>query len=144
MTIELERRYRFSAAHRYYRPEWSEAENAERFGKCAWGSGHGHNYRVTLRIAGNPDPETGFVVDLPALDRLVRERVLEVVDHRHLNEAIAEFASGGRIPSCENLVVWIREQIADGLPPGARLTGVRVAEDDDLSASWRGASESIP
>ncbi|MCM2268914.1 MAG: 6-carboxytetrahydropterin synthase, partial [Thermoanaerobaculia bacterium] len=60
MSLALERTYRFSAAHRYHRPDWSEEENLRRFGKCAWSPGHGHNYRLTLWVAGEPDPQTGF------------------------------------------------------------------------------------
>ena len=139
MPIELERRYRFSAAHLYRRPEWSEEENRRRFGKCANLPGHGHNYRLTVAVSGEPDAETGFVVDVDLLDRLVRERVLEPLDHQHLNQAIAEFAPGGKIPSSENLLLWIRARLLGALPAGVALTALRVAEDDDLAAAWRAA-----
>jgi 6-pyruvoyltetrahydropterin/6-carboxytetrahydropterin synthase len=137
MPLTLERRYRFSAAHRYFRPEWSEEENFRRFGKCAFAPGHGHNYRLTIEVRGEVDPVTGFVADLLLLDQWIHRRVLEPLDHRHLNDAIPEFASGRLIPSSENLVLWIRNQIREGLPNGATLASVRVAEDDDLAASWR-------
>jgi 6-pyruvoyltetrahydropterin/6-carboxytetrahydropterin synthase len=136
MDVVLERLYRFSAAHLYRRPEWSEEENRRRFGRCSLVPGHGHNYRLTVRVAGEPDAQTGFVVDLPELDRCVGERVLEAVDHRHLNEALDEFGAGGRVPSSENLVLWIRARLDGALPPGCRLVGLRLAEDDDLAASW--------
>ena len=140
MPIVLERRYRFSASHLYRRPEWSEAENHRRFGKCANLPGHGHNYRLTVSVAGEPDAETGFVVDLARLDALVAETVLEPLDHHHLNDTIPEFASGGLVPSSENLVLWVRDRLRSRMPPGARLAGVRVAEDDDLAASWSEAA----
>jgi 6-pyruvoyltetrahydropterin/6-carboxytetrahydropterin synthase len=136
-TIELERTYRFSASHRYHRVEWSEAENLARFGRCAWAPGHGHNYRLTVWVAGELDEATGFVVDLVELDALVRARVLDVVDHRHLNDAVPAFAANGAIPTSENLARWAARAIADALPPGCRLTRLRVAEDDDLAAVWR-------
>lgn len=136
MNVVLERLYRFSAAHLYRRPEWSEEENRRRFGRCSQVPGHGHNYRLTVRVAGEPDVQSGFVVDLPALDRCVGERVLEAVDHRHLNEALEEFGSGGLVPSSENLVLWIHARLDGALPPGCRLVGLRLAEDDDLAASW--------
>lgn len=139
MSIVLERLYRFSASHLYRRPEWSEEENRRRFGKCANLPGHGHNYRLTVSVAGEPDAETGFVVDLGRLDELVAEQVLEPLDHHHLNEAVQEFASGRLVPSSENLVVWIRERLRSRLPAGVRLAAVRLAEDDDLAASWRDA-----
>lgn len=137
MKIRLERRYRFSASHRYYREEWPWAENWARFGKCANAPGHGHNYRLVITVAGTVDPITGFLVDLPALDALVRDRVLEVLDHQHLNAAIPEFGPGGRIPSSENLVVWVHGRLADGLPGEAELLAIRIEEDDDLASEWR-------
>ncbi len=133
MKIRLERRYRFSASHLYRRPEWSEAENRQRFGKCANLPGHGHNYRLWLSVEGEPDPRTGFVADLGELDSLVQERVLDRLDHQHLNACVEEFASGGRIPSSENLLDWIHRQVADRLPG---LVKLRLAEDEDLAAEW--------
>jgi 6-pyruvoyltetrahydropterin/6-carboxytetrahydropterin synthase len=133
MKIRLERRYRFSASHLYRRPEWSEAENRQRFGKCANLPGHGHNYRLWLSVEGEPDPRTGFVADLGELDSLVQERVLDRLDHQHLNACVEEFGSGGRIPSSENLLDWIHRQVADRLPGLVRL---RLAEDEDLAAEW--------
>jgi 6-pyruvoyltetrahydropterin/6-carboxytetrahydropterin synthase len=137
MAIQLQRVYRFSASHLYRRPDWSDAENLRRFGKCARLPGHGHNYRLTVAVAGEVEPSTGFVVDLGELDRLVAERILEPLDHSHLNEAVPEFAAGRAIPSSENLVIWVRNRLQDGLPRGCRLVGIRVAEDDDLAAEWR-------
>jgi 6-pyruvoyltetrahydropterin/6-carboxytetrahydropterin synthase len=136
MPIHLERRYRFSASHLYRRPEWSEAENRARFGKCANLPGHGHNYRLYVTVGGEVDPATGFVVDLGALDAIVRERVIEPLDHQHLNAACPEFGEGREIPSSESLVRWIRERLADRLPPGSHLARLRLEEDEDLAAEW--------
>jgi len=136
MKIVLERRFRFSASHLYRRPEWSEEENRARFGKCANLPGHGHNYQLWVGVEGEIDPVTGFVVDLGRLDALVRDRIVERLDHQHLNAALPEFAAGGAIPSSENLIRWIHGQLAAELPPGARLVKIRLAEDEDLAAEW--------
>jgi 6-pyruvoyltetrahydropterin/6-carboxytetrahydropterin synthase len=136
MPIHLERTYRFSAAHLYTRPEWSSEENRARFGRCAIPPGHGHNYRLTVTIAGPVDAATGFVVDLAELDELVRVRVLDRLDHQHLNYALKEFGAGGLVPTSENLALWIRDQITGALPAGALLAAIRLAEDDDLAATW--------
>ena len=136
MKIVLERRYRFSASHLYRRPDWSEEENRARFGKCANLPGHGHNYRLWLGIQGEIDPATGFAVDLGRLDGLVQERVIDRLDHQHLNMALPEFAAGGAIPTSENLVRWIHQQLAEAMPEGARLVRIRLAEDEDLAAEW--------
>lgn len=137
MRLRLERRYRFSASHLYRRPEWSEEENRTRFGKCANLPGHGHNYRLFVTVAGEPDPDTGFVVDLGVLDGLVSRHVVDALDHQHLNEAIPEFGAGGAIPSSENLVQWIHARVTGWLPPGVELVRVRVEEDEDLAGEWR-------
>ena len=136
MTITLERRYRFSASHLYRRPEWDEAENRARFGKCANLPGHGHNYRLYVTVRGEVDPITGFVVDLGRLDSLVHEHVIERLDHQHLNAALPEFGEGGLIPSSENLVLWIYRELADRLPQGSELARLRLEEDEDLAAEW--------
>ena len=136
MKISLQRRYRFSASHLYRRPDWSETENRARFGKCANLPGHGHNYRLYVTVAGEVDPETGFLIDLGQLDALVQEHVIERLDHQHLNAALPEFGEGGAIPSSENLVRWIHGQLADHLPGGRRLVKLRLEEDEDLAAEW--------
>jgi 6-pyruvoyltetrahydropterin/6-carboxytetrahydropterin synthase len=136
MIILLERRYRFSASHLYRRPDWSEAENRARFGKCANLPGHGHNYRLYVTVRGEADPSTGFVIDLGLLDALVQEHVVEVLDHQHLNAALPEFGEGKAIPSSENLVHWIHRQLAGRLPAGSELARLRLEEDEDLAAEW--------
>jgi 6-pyruvoyltetrahydropterin/6-carboxytetrahydropterin synthase len=136
MPVHLVRRYRFSASHLYYRTEWSEEENRRRFGLCANQPGHGHNYRLWVTVGGDVDPLTGFVVDLGELDALVRREVVERLDHRHLNHALAEFAAGAAIPTSENLVLWIAQRLRSTLPAGVRLVALRLAEDEDLAAEW--------
>jgi 6-pyruvoyltetrahydropterin/6-carboxytetrahydropterin synthase len=140
MKVRLERRYRWSASHLYRRPEWSEAENRARFGKCANLPGHGHNYQLFVTVLGEIDPKSGFVVDLGALDSLVRERVVERLDHQHLNFVLPEFGEGGKIPSSENLVEWVRREIEAPLAElgkQVRLVRLRLEEADDLAAEWR-------
>lgn len=136
MPIRLERRYRFSASHLYRRPEWSEEENRARFGRCANLPGHGHNYRLYVTVSGEPDDRTGFVVDLPELDRVVEEEVVDRLDHQHVNHAVPEFQDGGQVPSSENLVRWIRERLSERLPGAVSLVRLRLEEDEDLAAEW--------
>lgn len=131
MKVRLERRFRFSASHLYRRPDWSEEENRARFGKCANLPGHGHNYRLYVTVEGEVDPRTGFIIDLGHLDGVVTLRVVDRLDHQHLNSALPEFGEGGKIPSSENLVLWIRTQLQD-LP----VVKLRLEEDEDLAAEW--------
>lgn len=135
--VNLIRRYSFSASHLYRRPEWSEEENRRVFGACSNLPGHGHNYRLWIEVSGVPDQDCGFIIRLEVLDQLVRERVLERVDHQHLNYVLPEFASRGSVPSCENLVLWVKAQLEGAFPGSARLVAVRLFEDDELGAEWR-------
>jgi len=139
--MQLTRRVRFSAAHRYYRPEWSEERNRDAFGPCANPHGHGHDYLLEVTVEGEVDPLTGFSVDLPALDRVLREEVLEPLDHQHLNHAVPEFAPGGRIPTTENILLLLWPRIAARLAP-ARLVRLRLHENPDFFVDYRGPEES--
>ncbi len=140
-AVRLERRYRFSASHLYRRVSWSEEQNRQHFGKCANLPGHGHNYRLYVSLRGIPDPQTAFIVDLPWLDALVTQRVLDRLDHQHLNSAIPEFGPDRLNPSSEALVTWIQSQLAPHLPPGLDLVRLRLEEDEDLAAEWHLADQ---
>lgn len=135
--LSLTRRVHFSAAHRYRRPEWDEARNAATFGKCARPHYHGHTYICEVTVGGPLNETTGFVVDLGRLDRILRDEVVEVLDHTNLNLDVPEFAEGQRIPSTEELARWIAERVNAGLAgSGARVRTVRVAEEPHLWATW--------
>ena len=135
--MQLTRRVRFSAAHRYHRPEWSEERNREVFGACANPHGHGHDYLLEVTMEGEVDPLTGFSVDLGLLDRVLREEVLEPLDHQHLNHAVPEFAPGGRIPTTENILLFLWPRIAPRLAP-ARLLRLRLHENRDFFVDYEG------
>lgn len=132
--ITLERRFRFSASHRYWRPDWTEVRNREVFGRCANEPGHGHNYRLYVTLGGSIEPETGFLFDLGRFDELVRARILDVVDHQHLNLVLPEL--GGAPPTTENLVGVFYARLARAIPAGLRLMKLRLEEDEDLAAEW--------
>ncbi len=134
----LTRRVTFGAAHRYRRPEWDEARNVEVFGLCARPNYHGHTYVCDVTVEGPIDPVTGMIVDLGRLDDVLRREVSERFDHRNINLDIPEFADGGLIPTGENVARFIFERIQAALGSAPRVAEVRVAEDDALSATWRG------
>jgi 6-pyruvoyltetrahydropterin/6-carboxytetrahydropterin synthase len=130
-VIRLTKRYRFSASHRLHTPLLSEAENRELYGKCNNPFGHGHDYTLEVRVRGAIDNLTGRVASPEALDRLVREQVLEPFDHRNLNTEAPAFA--GVVPTTENLAMEIlgRLQVnwrAAFPQAGPVLDGVRVSE----------------
>jgi 6-pyruvoyltetrahydropterin/6-carboxytetrahydropterin synthase len=135
-AASLTRRVRFAAAHRYRRPDWSDARNAEVFGACANPSYHGHSYVCDVTVRGEIDPDTGFIVDLGILDRVLGSEVTARFDHRNINTDVPEFAEGRLIPTGENLARYIFDRVQAGLGPTATVVRVRVAEDETLGATY--------
>ena len=136
-VMQLTRRVRFSAAHRYHRPEWSEERNREVFGPCSNPYGHGHDYLLEVTAEGEVDPVTGFSANLAEVDRVLREEVVEPLDHQHLNHAVPRFAPGGSIPTTENILLLLWERIAPRIT-GARLVRLRLREGADLWVDYDG------
>ena len=138
--IELTRRATFSASHYYWNEAWSQERNEEVFGRCARRNGHGHNYTLEVTVAGEPDPVTGFVVDLKWLKDVIEDEVLAAFDHRHLNLEVPEFAEKKLIPTTENIAIaaWRRMEPAVSKAGGARLSRVRVYETPEIFAEYRG------
>jgi 6-pyruvoyltetrahydropterin/6-carboxytetrahydropterin synthase len=133
--MQLTRRLRFSAAHRYHRPEWSDERNRAAFGPCANPHGHGHDYLLEVTVEGRVDPVTGFSVDLGVLDRVLREEVFDRLDHQHLNHVVPEFAPGGLIPTSENILLLVHRWIEPRLE-GARLVRLRLHENPDFFVDY--------
>jgi len=136
-TAYLTRRVTFAAAHRYRRPEWSDQKNESVFGACARPNYHGHTYTCDVTVRGEIDDQTGFVVDLALLDRVLETEVRQRFDHRNINLEVPEFADGKLVPTGENIARFISERVQASLPPSTKVTEVRVAEDKTLSASYR-------
>jgi len=134
----LTRKVRFTAAHRYYRPEWSEAENHRVFGPCANPYGHGHNYLLEVTVEGEIDPATGYCVDLAGLDRLLEERVRRPLDHQHLNHALPEFGPGEVIPTSESILAYLWPHLAGDVPAPARLVRLRLHEEEGFYVDYHG------
>ena len=140
--VELTRRATFSASHYYWNDAWSQEKNEQAFGRCARRNGHGHNYTLEVTVAGEPDPVTGFVVDLKWLKDAIEAEVLAAFDHRHLNIEVPEFAEAKLIPTTENIAIaaWRRLEPAVTKAAGARLSRVRVYETPEIFAEYRGGA----
>jgi 6-pyruvoyltetrahydropterin/6-carboxytetrahydropterin synthase len=106
MKVTVCRKAHFNGAHRLYNPSWDEAQNILVFGKCYNPNYHGHNYDLIVKITGEIDPQTGYVIDLGKLKRIIKENVLEVFDHKNLNIEVAAFKNLN--PTVENIstVIW--------------------------------------
>ncbi len=107
--IFITRKAHFNAAHRLHNPAKSDEWNRKRFGKCNLPNWHGHNYIIEVTVAGEPDPETGFVIDLSDLKEILHQEILEPCDHRNLNLDV-DFLEG-IIPTTENLVQAFFERL---------------------------------
>jgi 6-pyruvoyltetrahydropterin/6-carboxytetrahydropterin synthase len=138
--VFLTRRATFSASHYYWNEAWTAEENERVFGRCANRNGHGHNYTLEVTVAGEPDPVTGFVVDLKWLKDAMEREVLADFDHRHLSLEVPEFAEGKLIPTTENIAIaaWKRLEPAVNGAGDARLSRVRVYETPEIFAEYRG------
>jgi 6-pyruvoyltetrahydropterin/6-carboxytetrahydropterin synthase len=121
--VAVFRREHFNAAHRLFNPAWDDQKNQDVFGKCANPHYHGHNYEMEVRVTGEPDPQTGYVMDLKLLSDIIRENVLEKFDHKNLNLDTLYFENLN--PTAENIVVVIydilREKIDDRFDVHIRL-----------------------
>ncbi len=135
-TVRLTRAVQFSAAHRYFRPDWSDEQNRHAFGACANEHGHGHTYKCFVTVSGPISQDTSTVFDLAQLDNILREEVLEPLDHQHINHAVPEFHYGGQIPTAEALAVYLWGRIVRRIPSEIELLCVRVQEDTDLFAEY--------
>ncbi|HEX5872008.1 MAG TPA: 6-carboxytetrahydropterin synthase [Longimicrobium sp.] len=134
-TVRVTRRVHFSAAHRLHSPALSDEENRRIFGLCNSPNWHGHNYELEVTVEGQPDPVTGYVVDL-GLVREAAESVTRDLDHRNLNLDVPWLE--GTIPSTENLVVAIWERLEPRLPGGGRLVRLVLWETLRNSAEYSG------
>ena len=117
--IAVIRREHFNAAHRLYKEQWNDEQNKKTFGKCSLPNYHGHNYELEIKVTGEIDPFTGFVMDLKELSDLVNEKVLEKFDHKNLNLDLEEFKNLN--PTAENIAVVIYELLRPHIKPSLDL-----------------------
>jgi 6-pyruvoyltetrahydropterin/6-carboxytetrahydropterin synthase len=132
--IELGRRYKFAASHRLHSAQLSEEENCRVYGKCNNPHGHGHNYVVEIALSGTVDPATGMIVNLADLDGYVEQEVIEVFDHKSLNEDVPAFRDV--VPTTENVCKEIYQRLKRF--PKAKLERVRVEETSNNAFEYAG------
>ena len=135
MHASVTRTVRFTASHRYWKPEWTEEENRSRFGKLT--HAHPHDYTCKVSVSGTMDPETAAVVNLAELDRILEEQVRQRLHGQAIHD-LPEFAGGKQLPTCEAIAQDLFSRIAPKLPVGVVLESVQVAESDSLSATVTG------
>ena len=130
--VAVFRREHFNAAHRLYNPQWSDETNSNTFGKCSLPHYHGHNYEMEIKVVGEPDPATGFVMDLKKLSDLVNEKI----DHRNLNLDV-DFLKD-KLCSTENLAIGIWNQLQPHLPQQVQLHCIKLYETPRIYVEYFG------
>lgn len=133
----ITRRERFNAAHRLFREDWTDEKNLEVFGKCSNPNWHGHNYTLFVTVKGYVNKETGFVVNLKDLSKIVREQIIDKIDHKNLNIEV-DFMKD-KIVSTENIAIAIWEELYESiLQIGAELYCVKVVETENNFVEYYG------
>ena len=134
-TVYVYRRAHFSASHRLFDAKLTDEQNYEIFGGCSNPNGHGHNYYIEVCIAGEPNPKTGFVVDLKKVGETLSKYFLDTVDHKNLNVDV-DFMHGIN-PTTENIAIAAWKQISPYIEEG-KLYSVRIYETEKNFAEYRG------
>ena len=134
--VYLTRQEHFNAAHKLFNPKWSVEENEQVFGKCANENWHGHNYDLYVTIKGEPSPDTGFLFDVKKLSILIKQHVIDKLDHKNLNMDV-DFLKD-KMCSTENLAMGIWEQIAPNLPSNVKLHCVKLYETPRIYVEYYG------
>lgn len=134
--VYLTRQEHFNAAHKLFNPAWSRERNEEVFGVCANENWHGHNYELYVTIKGTPDPDTGFLYDVKKLSVIIKEKVIDKLDHKNLNMDV-DFMTG-QLCSTENLAIAIWKQLEPHLPKEVKLHCIKLYETSRIYVEYFG------
>ena len=135
--VTIIRRERFSSAHKLWNTEWSDTKNVETFGGCSNPNWHGHNYQLFVKVKGEIDPETGFVINLKTLSKILNKKVVNKLDHKNLNLDV-DFLKG-KITTTEVLAISIWEEIKEEIEKeGGKLVSVVIQETENNSVEYFG------
>ena len=137
--VTITRRERFSSAHKLWNKEWSEEKNAKTFGGCSNPNWHGHNYQLYVKVKGEIDPQTGFVINLKTLSKILNTKIIDKLDHKNLNLDV-DFLKG-KITTTEVLAISIWEEIEFEIKQeGGKLCSVKIQETENNSVEYFGES----
>lgn len=139
-TVYIIRKEHFNAAHKLWRNDWSDEKNEEVFGKCANKNWHGHNFNLFVTVKGVPNPDTGFVINLKDLSRIIKKEVVDVFDHKNLNLDVA--CMKDILASTENMVIQIWEILEEPIQlAGGVLAKIRLEETENNFVEYFGGNE---
>jgi 6-pyruvoyltetrahydropterin/6-carboxytetrahydropterin synthase len=134
-TCYITRKEHFNAAHRLSRADWSVEKNESVFGKCANQNWHGHNFTLFVTVKGQPDPETGFIINLKHLSKVIKQYIIDKMDHKNLNVDV-DFMQG-KMPSIENIVIEMWKQLEPKLE-GGTLHCIKLIETENNFVEYYG------
>jgi 6-pyruvoyltetrahydropterin/6-carboxytetrahydropterin synthase len=134
--VYLTRLEHFNAAHKLYNPNWSKEKNEEVFGLCANENWHGHNFELFVTIKGTPDPDTGFLMDVKHLSKIIQLNVIKKLDHKNLNLDVDFLA--GKMCSTENLVLGIWNELLPNIPNSVQLHCIKLYETPRIYVEYFG------
>ena len=139
-TVYIIRKEHFNAAHKLWRYDWSDEKNEEIFGKCANKNWHGHNFNLIVTVKGIPNPETGFVINLKDLSKIIKTEVVDIFDHKNLNLDVD--CMKDILASTENMVIKIWEILEQPiLNAGGILAKIRLEETENNFVEYFGGNE---
>ncbi|MEY3048865.1 MAG: hypothetical protein RL365_903 [Bacteroidota bacterium] len=138
--VYITRRETFNAAHKLWKPNWSEEKNNEVFGRCANKNWHGHNFVLYVTVCGTPDPESGFVMNLKDLSAIIKKEVTEKLDHKNLNLDVPFL--DGIMTSTENVIIAIWQILEPIIAAyGAALAKLKLVETENNFVEYFGGKE---
>lgn len=138
--VYITRRETFNAAHKLWREDWSEEKNFEVFGRCSNQNWHGHNFTILVTVKGIPNEDTGFVMNLKDLSSIIKQEVVEPLDHRNLNLDVPFMK--GVLASTENLVIKIWDRIEEPIRQhGGELVKIKLEETENNYVEYFGGRE---
>ena len=139
-TVYITRRETFNAAHKLYREDWSEEKNWEVFGRCSNKHWHGHNFEIFVTVKGLPNPDTGFVINLKDLSKIIKDKVVDPLDHMNLNLDVP-FMSG-ILASTENLAIAVWKELMEPISiAGGELVKIKLVETENNFVEYYGGKE---
>jgi len=139
-TSYITRRETFNAAHKLCREDWSDEKNMKVYGKCSSKNWHGHNFTIFVTVKGIPNPENGLIIHLTDLSNVIKEKVIEPLDHKNLNLDV-DFLNG-IMPSIENLITEIWKQIDKPIVElGGKLVKIKLVETNNNFVEYYGGFE---
>lgn len=139
-TVYITRKESFNAAHKLYREDWTEERNWEVFGKCSNKNWHGHNFTIFVTVKGIPNPDTGFVINLKDLSQIIKDEVIEPLDHKNLNLDVPFLK--GMLASTENIVIQIWDRMTTPIKEaGGELVKIKLVETENNFVEYFGGNE---